>query len=269
MKRLVLFAMALAAVCIMPSCGKDPKPGEEPTTNQITFGNYEGMDVVKYDNIEWEYFENSGVMSYHTKDFDVNGDGKNDFYLTSTVTISPYQYDEKTYTINLVSSKLEFHSQRSTIEVYRHLDSTIIHTDSIPLIYIDEVMSCNKLDESDSFEEMYSRRGVKIHSKDDLLTLNDSIFVATMDGGYLYESSVHFPYYMDLEVTEATVYRSIIEARDECFNLPLEEEVYVGFKYVDENGARLGWIKLIVEYDANGNLIARPLEAAIQKEYME
>ena len=74
---------------------------------------------------------------------------------------------------------------------------------------------------------------------------------------------------MDLEETEATVYKSIIEARDECFNLPLEEEVYVGFKYVDENGTRLGWIKLIVEHDANGDLIARPLEAAIQKEYIE
>ena len=74
---------------------------------------------------------------------------------------------------------------------------------------------------------------------------------------------------MDIEETEATVYRSLIEARDESFNLPLEEGVYVGFKYVDENGARLGWIKLIVEYDANGNLIARPLDAAIQKEYME
>ena len=271
MKRLVLFAMALAAVCIMPSCGKDPKPNDndEPTAEKITFGNYEGMDVVKYDNIEWDYYEESGVMSYNTKDFDVNGDGINDFYLTSIVSISPYQHDERTYTITLRSSKLEFHSQRSTIEVYRHLDSTIIHTDSIPLIYIDEVMSCGKVDESDIFEEMYSRRGVKIHSKDDVLNMNDSIFVATMDGGYLYESSVHFPYYMDLEVTEATVYRSIIEARDECFNLPLEEEVYVGFKYVDENGARLGWIKLIVEYDANGNLIARPLEAAIQKEYME
>jgi len=271
MKRLVLFAMALAAVCIMLSCGKDPKPSEEPNeppTDRIVFGNNEGLDVVTYDNIEWEYYEN-GVMSYHSKDFDVNGDGINDFYLTSTVAISPYQYDEKTYTINLVSSKLEFHSQLSTIEVYRHLDSTIIHTDSIPLIYIDEVMSCGKVNESDTFEEMYSRRGVKIHGKDDVLTLNDSIFVATMDGGYLYESSVHFPYYIDLEETEATVYRSIIEARDECFNLPLGEEVYVGFKYVDENGTRLGWIKLIVEHDANGDLMARPLEAAIQKEYME
>ena len=53
MKKIVLFAMALAVVCFMPSCGKDPKPGEEPTTNQITFGDYEGMDVVTYDNIEW------------------------------------------------------------------------------------------------------------------------------------------------------------------------------------------------------------------------
>ena len=59
MKKALVLAFAWAAVCFMPSCGKDPKPGEEPTTNQITFGNYEGMDVVTYDNIEWEYYEES------------------------------------------------------------------------------------------------------------------------------------------------------------------------------------------------------------------
>ena len=49
MKKTLLFAIALAAVCIMPSCKKDPKPGEEPnepTTDRVVLCNYEGMDVV-------------------------------------------------------------------------------------------------------------------------------------------------------------------------------------------------------------------------------
>ena len=95
--------------------------------------------------------------------------------------------------------------------------------------------------------------------------MNDSIFVPTMGGGFVYESSVHFPYYFDLEETEATVYKSTIDAREDCFNFPLDEEIYVGFKYIEESRTRLGWIKIIIEPDANGDLIARPLEAAIQQ----
>lgn len=51
MKKTFLFAMALAVICIMPSCEEEPKPGDEPTINQITFGNYENMNVVTYDSI--------------------------------------------------------------------------------------------------------------------------------------------------------------------------------------------------------------------------
>ena len=93
MKKSLVLALALAAVCIMPSCGKDPKPGEEPTTNQITFGNYEGMDVVTYDSIEWEYYELIGDMAYYSKEFDVNGDGTNDFSLLSKASVDPNSED--------------------------------------------------------------------------------------------------------------------------------------------------------------------------------
>ena len=144
MKKTLLFAMALAAVCIMSSCEKDPKPSEESTTNQITFGNYEGMDVITYDNIEWEYLELNSDMSYYSKEFDVNGDGTNDFSIVSEVSVDPNSEDlnhpRYMYNISLhSSSNLKFHSQTILNEVYLHVDSTIYPTDSIPLIYHIEI----------------------------------------------------------------------------------------------------------------------------------
>ena len=178
MKKTLLFTLALAVVCIMPSCEKDPKPGEEPITNQITFGDYEGMDVVTYDSIEWEYYELIGDMAYYSKEFDVNGDGTNDFSIVSTVSVDPNSEDlnhpRYTYSISLRSTKLSIHSQTILNEVYLHVDSTIYFTDSIPLVYLDRRLSCNKLLESDPLKESYNLDVCVQHEKDDLLDLNDT-----------------------------------------------------------------------------------------------
>ena len=269
MKRLVLFAMALAAVCIMPSCGKDPIENPEtpePTAETIVFGNYTGMDVVTYDNIEWEYYEESGVMSYHTKGFDVNGDGTNDFSLLSKVSVDPNSEDlnhpRYTYSISLRSGKLSIHSQTVLNEVYLHVDSTIYPTDSIPLIYLDRRLTCNRLLESDPIQESYNLVVFVQHEKDDLLNLDDTFSTSCYT---LYESNMEFPYILDPEATEATVYVSEVFAYEECYNFPIDEETFIGFKYVEDSRTRIGWIKLIIEHDANGDLMARPLEAAIQQ----
>jgi|GEM_PF-1360892 len=273
MEKTLLFALALAAICVMPSCKKDPKPGEEPnkpTTDRIVFGNYEGMDVVTYDSIEWEYFEESGVMSYHTKDFDVNGDGRNDFSLLSEVSVDPNSEDlnnpRYTYSIKLRSSQLSFHTQTVLNEVYLHVDTTIFPTDSIPLIYLDYRLTCNRQLESDPIQESYNLVVFVQHEKDDLLNLDDAFSSSCYT---LYESNKEFPYILDPEATEATVYQSEVLASEECYNLPIDEATFIGFKYVENSKTRIGWIKLIIEHDANGDLMARPLEAAIQKEIVE
>ena len=266
MKKVLVLAFAWAAVCFMPSCGKDPKPGEEPTTNQITFGNYEGMDVVTYDNIEWEYYEESGVMSYYSKEFDLNGDGTNDFSLLSKASVDPNSEDLNNprymYSILLNSSKLTFHSQTILNEVYYHVDSTIYPTDSIPLIYLDRKLTCNKLLESDPLQESYNLGVLVQHEKDDLLDLNDTFCFSYRS---LFESNMEFPYFLNPEVTEATVYVSEVLAYEECYNFPIDEATFIGFKYFEESRTRLGWIKIIIEPNANGDLIARPIESAIQK----
>ncbi len=269
MKKTLLFTLALAVVCIMPSCEKDPKPGEdpnEPNINRIVFGNYEGMDVVTYDSIEWEYYELIGDMAYYSKEFDVNGDGTNDFSLLSKVSVDPNSEDlnhpRYTYSISLRSSKLSIHSQTVLNEVYLHVDSTIYFTDSIPLIYLDRRLTCNRLLESDPIQESYNLVVFVQHEKDDLLNLDDTFSTSCYT---LYESNMEFPYILNPEATEATVYVSEVFAYEECYNFPIGEVTYIGFKYMEESTARLGWIKVIIEYNANGDLMARPLEAAIQQ----
>jgi hypothetical protein len=79
MKRLVLFAMALAAVCVMPSCNKE--------RTGITFGDYTGMIVTSYDTVsihntpafpdKWLYL------------VDLNGDGKNNIRLYTDLSMTP------------------------------------------------------------------------------------------------------------------------------------------------------------------------------------
>ena len=53
MKRLVLFAMALVAVCIMPSCEKDPKPGDIGNTVTGTLNGHDYVDLGLPSGILW------------------------------------------------------------------------------------------------------------------------------------------------------------------------------------------------------------------------
>ena len=45
MKKTLVLALALAAVCIMPSCGKDPKPNENESTTTGTLNGHEWIDL--------------------------------------------------------------------------------------------------------------------------------------------------------------------------------------------------------------------------------
>lgn len=78
MKKSLFLALALAIICIMPSCKKDP------AQTKVVFGDSKGMTVTSYDSsplvqqyghFSWGYF------------VDLNNDGQNDiqFYSTSEI----------------------------------------------------------------------------------------------------------------------------------------------------------------------------------------
>lgn len=51
MKKSLFLALALAIICIMPSCKKSCPNDPEVSNNPITFGDNEGMVVTPYENI--------------------------------------------------------------------------------------------------------------------------------------------------------------------------------------------------------------------------
>ena len=272
MKKTLLFAMELAAVCILPSCEKDPKPGDEPsiepTAEMIVFGNHTYMDVVTYNQVDWEYHDD--YTSYYWKDFDINGDGEFDFAFCSRKMKSSYQGDiqglDTIYDLTLhAAPRMEFHSDLQTNEIYSHPDSTIIPTDSIPLIYIEITESCDKVLESDVYKGPYSKYVIQSHYKNDLLNMNDSTFRPLFTPYTLYVTNYQTPYYIDLDDYHPNVFKSDIDGREGCFNFPMNEEIYIGFKYNDENRYRLGWIKIIIEQKINGFVFVTLLETAIQQ----
>jgi hypothetical protein len=268
MKKTLLFALVLTAFCIMPSCEKDPISNDEPneqSSDNIVFGNYEGMIVTTYDNLEWNYSEDSEHVFYSLYiNLDTIGE-YNGFCLYSHLSRNPIAHlltdPLNYYEIYIISDNVKFNCNSVNKEAYYHADSTIIQTDSIQLIYIDDILSCNKISESDQLLPDYSREDVILvqHNTNETLGLED--YYKTLEYSYLFQSNSVFPTQIVLDTTDVIVYDTFTYATEECFNFPLNEEFYLGFKY----GERLGWIKLIIELNANGHYCPKPLEVAVQK----
>jgi hypothetical protein len=79
MKKTLLIALALVAICIMPSCVKDSEK------DKIVFGNDRGMSVISYEGIPLveQYGHNSWGYT-----IDLNGDGQHDVQFHSTSEIA-------------------------------------------------------------------------------------------------------------------------------------------------------------------------------------
>lgn len=75
MKKSLFLALALAIICIMPSCKKDP------AQTKVVFGNTHGMSVTSYDSSF--HPEQYGHFSWGNT-IDLNGDGQIDVQFHST-----------------------------------------------------------------------------------------------------------------------------------------------------------------------------------------
>lgn len=272
MKKNLIFLLVVLMVGLIISCHKEPQPNNEQTIDSITFGDYEGMDVCTYDSIDWEIIdnENMGNILYYGG-FDVNGKGVG---LRTLLTYSPDFWIPgeplNYYEIGLYSDDLAFHFQTVSNDVFHHFDSTVIQTDSVTLIYIDGISSCTQISESDQLDHSYQINVLVQHNKNETLNKKDSFKNSLSwdwDSHYipLFISNAEYPYVTALDTTDVIVYQSYINAAEECLWPPLNEPFFLGFKTSDEKGDRLGWIKFIIEPNANGHYIPKPLEAAIQK----
>ena len=265
MKKTFLLLLAALMVGLIISCHKEPQPNNEKTIDSITFGNYEGMDIFTYDSIEWEIIEALDGVGYYGG-FNVDG------MIVGLATTIFHPLDGVSldyYDIGIYSDELAFHYHTVHNDVFYHVDSTIIQTDSVTLIYIDGISSCTQISESDQLEESYNTNFLYQHEKNEQLNIGDSFKASYSWGSFyipLFISNAEYQTQTTLDSIDAIVYESYINASLECLTPPLEEPFFLGFKSSDENGERLGWIKLIIEPNDNGHYIPIPLEVAIQKE---
>lgn len=261
MKKTFISAILMLIMASIVSCRKDDPIG--PNINSITFGNYEGMEVVTFDSIDWETYGDSFHVWY-LGGGTIDGDENCSFGLSSYATISYDYYTIDDCEITISSNHLEFQYETYLTNEYIHVDTTTLQTDSIPSVYIDGMLTCNMIDESDQLYQSNNKKQAVFHSKDEVLSRDDSFMIYPTGSFCLYYSNNEPPTQVT-ETSEAVILEHWILAPEDCLFAPLEEEFYMGFKYSDENGDRLGWVKLIIEPNPNCIYLVRPLEAAIQK----
>ena len=155
MKRLVLFAMALAAVCVMPSCNKE--------RTGITFGDYTGMIVTPYDTVsmlstipgKWVYL------------VDLNGDGKNNIRLYTDLSAAP-----ATSAIHCIDDDLtQIVCKKVEKQRYLHCDTTYRQTGDTTHVTITKIYTFHKINEADIVEHLETISIPQAYNAGDLFVL--------------------------------------------------------------------------------------------------
>lgn len=266
MKSLLPFTILVLLVTSFVSCRKDPKPDGpiNPTVNSITFGDYEGMDVKTFDSIEWEYYDDIFLTYYQGGCFILDDDENCSFGLCSRVETIFDQSTKDQCVIEVLSTDLQFQYETVLNHVYEHIDTIILQTDSIPSIYVDGLLTCYKIDDSDQIIQTNYYTHWITHSTNEVLSMDSPFMISPTASNCLFMSNLEYPTEV-IETPEATIYQNWVDASEECYFAPLKEEFYLGFKYSSESRNRLGWVKLIIEPNDNCMYRIRPLEVAIQK----
>ena len=251
MKKTLLFAMALAAVCIMPSCGKDPKPSDEPTINQITFGNYESMNVVTYDSI----IDNKCIY------LDIDNDGVKDFSIDNHYDSLADNCPQVIVFLCLQPSKFSFQGKIAEKVVYLHCEYNYVDDfDKVKAFANCTYSNCGKIADNDE-EEHQNELLVYPHEANELLGLDDEFSGSQF---FLFRNDYSFQdsnWYEDGD----TIYIYTMSYIYHCDNFPIDTPFYIGF-LSNEKRNQLGWFKLIlhsVNEGKNANL--ELIEVAIQE----
>ena len=252
MKKTLLFTLALAVVCIMPSCVKDPKPSDEPTINQIAFGNYESMNVVTYDSI----IDNGSIY------LDIDNDGVKDFSLDN-----PYfdsftdNYPQEIRFTCLQPYKYSFQGRIEEKVVYLHCEYNYVDSLDKVLAFGDCTYShCGKITDNDE-EEHYNELHVYPHEANELLGLDDEFSDSQF---ILFRNDYSFQdpdWYEDGD----TVYIYTTTYINHCDNFPIDTPFYIGFRSSGQKEL-LGWFKLMLHSVNEGeNVRLELIEIAIQE----
>ena len=244
MKKSLVLALALAAVCIIQSCGK------EEQAKTITFGDSKGMNVVSYDSI----IGNRCIY------LDIDNDGVKDFSLDNSYDSLTDSAPQTVCVISL-NPKFEFQGEITEKTVYLHCDYNYIEELDKVKAYANCTYSyCDKITDNDEVEQC-NELLVYPHETNELLGLDDEFAGSQL---FLFRKDYSFQdqnLYEDGDTTYVYTTSYIYH----CENFPIDTPFYIGFRSSVKQDV-LGWIKLALRPINEGNNVNLELiETAIQE----
>lgn len=257
MKRLIsLTLIALAVVCIVFSCKKEKQGTTDPIdTSKITFGNTEGMNVVKLDSI---YLTNHPYAGYYyTENIDFDGDGLGDNIIKFEIIAGAW--------VGSGSQNVAILGEFFEKETFIHNDTSYNSHDGIVEAICSEIYSnCGQIATYDSVQ---TSQVLKVTANDEgaQMSVNDnfeyaSIFYndAEIFQGDLFSESYYY--------SNDTVYQYTFRYINHCSAFATGKPEYIGFKVTENDRTRLGWVKVeLIPTDLPDDYYFKIIEAAIQK----
>lgn len=163
-------ALAIASICIMPSCGKD----FDWFTNKITIGDTKDMDVVVYDSTFLSYSNPTQdepvtinwVTCRNYVDLDYDGIGDiifescgGDFWLSEGITNDDYLSIHQCFTSSIYisnpASNIELYCDEAYFDDYYHSDTTILHSNDTTIVVIETFENHKPISVSDIYIGSY------------------------------------------------------------------------------------------------------------------
>lgn len=270
MKKTLFLALAIASICIMPSCGKD----FDWFTNKITIGDTENMHVVAYDTTFLSYSNPyqgepiNWLSCYNYVDFDYDEIGDiilesygGNFWPFEYVTNDEYFSFRQRFT-SRISGDVKLYCNQVYVDDYYHSDTTILHSNGTTIVIIEDFDDYKQTSVSDIYIQTYRTCVPRPCNAGDQLSEKD-FFEYRPRPIFLYPYNAYGEEYCS---NDTVYYHASYIFDDPSLNFPLDEEKYIGFiKKADDGKKKLGWLKIILESKPDGTHRMRLLETAIQK----
>ncbi|MBK6966479.1 MAG: hypothetical protein IPH20_21930 [Bacteroidales bacterium] len=230
--RLFLFLLIAGVIY---SCEKENKPGKD---NVITIGNYSGLKVIHHDTIL--------VGGYNNKrDYflDVDGDGNNDFVLSSNIWGSPGMGQHPEADIASLGQQFFFNMIEYQDTFFMHAQNDTFYSNEVA-VYLRKYYTCSRMYPNDSIHNVANNHFIRVLKQDQTISENDLWLSDTLDLNHPLIS-----YHNVISLSQDTIVIEEIIYFNECHSFPNDIIAWIGIGKKDAEKIRLGWIKISISED--------------------
>lgn len=258
MKRIIsVLFLTVLVVFIVLSCNKKTND-TTPTpidTSKITFGNTEGMDVVRLDSIYLTNHQWAGY--YYLENIDFDGDGLGDNIIKFEIIAGAW--------VGSGSQNVAILGEFFEKETFIHNDTSYHSHDGIVEAICSEIYSnCGQIATYDSVQ---TSQVLKVTANDEgaQMSVNDNFEYASIfyNDAEIFQGDLFSESYYN---SSDTVYRYTFRYINHCSDFATGKPEYIGFKVTENDRTRLGWVKVeLIPTDFPDDYFFKIIETAIQK----